>query len=97
VGALLGIQAISILIDPVTGARVDRILPLLLIFSVPLVDVAAVTISRLRRRRPILRGGTDHLSHRLCRAGMSVPAAVGLLVLASAVCGIASLFLLYSS
>jgi len=97
VGALLGIHAISILIDPVTGVRPDRGLGLLVLFAVPLVDVATVTISRRRRGRPILRGGTDHLSHRLCRYGMSVPGAVGLLVLASAVCGIASLFLLYSS
>jgi len=97
VGALLGIHAISILVDPITGVRADRALALLLIFAVPLADVATVTISRKRRGRPILRGGTDHLSHRLCRNGMSVPGAVGLLVLASAVCGIASLFLLYSS
>jgi len=96
VGALLGIHAISLLIDPMTGIRADRVLPLILLFAVPLADVATVTISRRRRGRPILRGGTDHLSHRLCRLGMSVPAAVGLLVLASAVCGIASLFFLYS-
>jgi len=97
VGALLGIHALGILIDPLVGIRPDRMIPLLLLFAVPLVDVATVTISRRLRGRPILRGGTDHLSHRLCRNGMTVPGAVGLLVLASAVCAIASLFLLYSS
>ena len=97
VGALLSVHAIGMLIDPLVGVRGDRIVPLLLIFGVPLADVATVTISRRLRGRPILRGGTDHISHRLVRAGMTVPGAVGLLVLASAVCGIASLFMLYSS
>ena len=63
----------------------------------PLADVATVTVSRWRRGRSVFRGGTDHLSHRLVRTGWTVPVAVGLLVLASAVCGIASLLLLYSS
>ncbi|MHC4952427.1 MAG: MraY family glycosyltransferase [Planctomycetota bacterium] len=97
VGALLGCHAIGVLIDPAIGVRGDRVIPLLLLFAVPLADVATVTVSRLRRHRPILRGGTDHLSHRLVRSGMSVPGAVGLLVLASAVCGIASLLMFYSS
>ena len=97
VGALLAVHMIGMLIDPLLGVRGDRVLPLLLIFAVPLADVATVTISRRKRSRPIFRGGTDHISHRLVRSGMTVPAAVGLLVLASAVCGIASLFLLSSS
>jgi UDP-GlcNAc:undecaprenyl-phosphate GlcNAc-1-phosphate transferase len=64
---------------------------------VPLADVATVTVSRLRRGRPIFRGGTDHLSHRLVRAGFTVPQAVLALVLASGVCGVASLLLAYFS
>jgi len=97
VGALLAIDAIDVLIDPAAGVRADRLLPLAVLFAVPLADVATVTVSRLRRGRPVFRGGTDHLSHRLVRRGFPLPVAVGLLVLASAVCGIASLLLLYAS
>lgn len=97
IGALLAIDALDLLIDPQQGVRPDRFVPLALLFAVPLADVATVTISRRRRGRPIFRGGTDHISHRLVRSGVPLPGAVGLLVLASAVCGIASLFLFYGS
>ena len=95
IGALFALDAIDLLV--VDGAvRGGRILPIALLFAIPLADVAAVTASRLKRRRPVFRGGTDHLSHRLVRLGWSVPRAVLLLVLASAVCGVASLFLVHS-
>ncbi|MHC4938574.1 MAG: MraY family glycosyltransferase [Planctomycetota bacterium] len=97
IGALLAIDALGLLIDPLQGVRPDRAIGVALLFTVPLADVATVTISRRRRGRPIFRGGTDHISHRMVRNGFSVPAAVGLLVLASAVCGIASLFFFYSA
>ena len=97
IGALLAIDALDLLVDELHGVRPERFLPLGLLFIVPLVDVVTVTVSRRRRGRPIFRGGIDHLSHRLVRLGFSVPAAVGLLVLASAVCGIASLFFFYGS
>lgn len=95
IGALLALDALSILIGE-QGVRVRFVMPLALVFAVPLIDAAVVTISRLRRGRPILRGGTDHLSHRLVRVGWSVPRAVLILVLASGVCGIASLILAHT-
>jgi UDP-GlcNAc:undecaprenyl-phosphate GlcNAc-1-phosphate transferase len=64
-----------------------------IVVAVPLVDVATVTVSRLRRKRPVFRGGTDHLSHRLVRLGFPVPRAVLVLVLASAVCGVSAVLL----
>ena len=95
VGALFGIDATRLLLaDGQFQAGV--FVPLCVLFAVPLADVATVTVSRLRRGRPIFRGGTDHLSHRLVRLGWPVPRAVTLLVLASAVCGIASLLLVHS-
>ncbi|MEM8886067.1 MAG: hypothetical protein AAGD14_18525 [Planctomycetota bacterium] len=97
IGALLAVDVIDLLIDPMVGVRGDRMLALLLLFAVPIADVATVTISRRRRGRPIFRGGTDHISHRLVRNGFSVPGAVGLLVLASAVCTVAALLLFYRS
>jgi UDP-GlcNAc:undecaprenyl-phosphate GlcNAc-1-phosphate transferase len=68
-------------------------LPLLVLFAIQIADVATVTASRLYRRRPVLRGGTDHLSHRLVRFGFPAPRAVLILVLASGACGVASLLL----
>jgi UDP-GlcNAc:undecaprenyl-phosphate GlcNAc-1-phosphate transferase len=96
VGALLGVEAVLLLEGP-TGLESRFLLPLALCFAIPLLDVATVTASRLRRRRPLFRGGTDHLSHRLVRRGVPVPRAVLLLVLASAVCGVSSLLLVHSS
>jgi UDP-GlcNAc:undecaprenyl-phosphate GlcNAc-1-phosphate transferase len=91
VGALLALDCVSLLQGP-SGIEAGRLLPLALLFAVPLVDAATVTVSRIRRKRPIFRGGLDHLSHRLVRRGFPVPTAVFVLVLASAVCGVASLF-----
>jgi UDP-GlcNAc:undecaprenyl-phosphate GlcNAc-1-phosphate transferase len=95
IGALLALEALQILLGD-DGVRSRFVPPLALVFAIPLADVAVVTVSRLRRKRPILRGGTDHLSHRLVRVGWTVPRAVLILVLASGVCGIASLLLVYS-
>jgi UDP-GlcNAc:undecaprenyl-phosphate GlcNAc-1-phosphate transferase len=94
VGALLACDALDLLFDE-AGFRARHALPLLLLFAVPIADVAAVTISRARRRRPIFRGGTDHLSHRLVRLGFPAPRAVLALVLMSAACGAASLLLFH--
>ena len=95
VGALLGMDALRVLVDR-DGVNGRFLLPLAVLFAVPLIDVVTVTVSRLRRGRPVLRGGTDHLSHRLVRQGFTVPRAVLTLVLASGVCGVASLFLVHS-
>jgi len=92
VGAMLGIDALRCFFA--TGSMRPRfLLPVLLLFLPQVVDMATVTFSRLRRHRPVFRGGTDHLSHRLVRRGFPVSRAVILLVLASAVCGAASLLL----
>lgn len=92
VGAMLAFDALGLLFEP--APRLERVLPLAILFAVPLVDTATVSVSRLRRGRPLFRGGLDHLSHRIVRAGWPVPGAVALLMLGSAVCGAASLLLL---
>ncbi len=90
IGALLACDAAVLLIGPY-GVRAPVLLPLLFLFAPQVADFATVSVSRVRRGVPIWRGGTDHLSHRLVRAGFSVPQAVLILVLASAVCGACSL------
>ncbi len=59
----------------------------LLVLAVPLADLAWVVILRTRRGQPFYLGDTNHLSHRLVRAGLN-PAAAGLLIwLVAAVLG----------
>jgi len=96
IGALLGLEAARLLVQP-DGVHIRYILPLALLFGVQLLDLTTVVVSRIRRHRPILRGGLDHLSHRLVRLGFPVAKAVFLLVLASGVCGLAALLLLLRS
>jgi UDP-GlcNAc:undecaprenyl-phosphate/decaprenyl-phosphate GlcNAc-1-phosphate transferase len=41
------------------------------VLAVPLFDTASVVLIRLRRRKPIFEGDTNHLAHRLAALGMS--------------------------
>ena len=43
-----------------------------LILGVPLFDTVLVVLARVRDRRPVYLGGTDHASHRLVHVGMSI-------------------------
>ncbi|MDH3591196.1 MAG: undecaprenyl/decaprenyl-phosphate alpha-N-acetylglucosaminyl 1-phosphate transferase [Planctomycetota bacterium] len=92
IGGLFAADVAVILIGP-NGLRTHALVPLAILFAVQIADFATVSISRQRAGRPLWEGGTDHLSHRLVRHGFAVPQAVLVLVLASAVCGFASLLL----
>jgi UDP-GlcNAc:undecaprenyl-phosphate GlcNAc-1-phosphate transferase len=65
------------------SASVRSVVPLLII-GLPLLDTATVAFGRARRRISILRGGRDHLSHRLVAVGLGRRAAVRLLLVAEA-------------
>ena len=65
----------------------------LLVLAVPLADLACVTVSRTLARRPFWVGDTNHLSHRLVRAGLSRPRAVLLIWLVAALVGALALTL----
>ncbi len=58
-----------------------------LVLGIPIFDTTLVTISRLRRRVPVSRGGRDHLSHRLVGSGLTHREAVMSLYLASCALG----------
>lgn len=49
------------------------------VLGLPIFDTSLVVLSRLRHRRGIFQGGRDHVSHRLVRIGLPVPATVRLL------------------
>ena len=59
----------------------------LLVLAVPLADLAWVVLLRTRQRRPFWIGDTNHLSHRLVRAGFSQTRAVLIIWLIAAVIG----------
>ena len=45
--------------------------PVILFFSIPLIDFITVVISRLKNGNSPMTGGTDHISHRLINLGYS--------------------------
>jgi UDP-GlcNAc:undecaprenyl-phosphate GlcNAc-1-phosphate transferase len=64
----------------------------LFVLAIPLIDLANVVISRTLHRKPFWIGDTNHLSHRLVRAGLSRTHAVLLIWLIATVVGAAALF-----
>ena len=59
----------------------------LLVLAVPLADLVWVVVLRTARRQPFWIGDTNHLSHRLVRAGFSPTRAVLLIWLLAVVIG----------
>lgn len=50
-------------------------------FALPAADTLFVLAQRLYGRRPLVRGNTDHLAHRLGRTGLTEPLATLILVM----------------
>ena len=75
-GFLLAVLAVKLRFD--APRQVTAFVPLV-VLGIPILDTATVTITRLAHRRSPLRGGRDHLSHRLVFLGLSVPHAVKVL------------------
>ena len=65
-----------------------------LVLAVPLFDTILVMVSRRRGGRPVLQGGTDHLSHRLTRLGLTPRGTAVAIYVAGAACGGLALALL---
>jgi UDP-GlcNAc:undecaprenyl-phosphate GlcNAc-1-phosphate transferase len=61
-----------------------------MLFLLPILDTALVTITRLLRGQSPVQGGTDHTSHRLIAFGLSEKQAVLALYLVALVSGIAA-------
>ena len=59
----------------------------LLVLAIPLLDLAQVSLFRTLNQKPFWIGDTNHLSHRLVRAGLSRVRAVLLLWLLAAIIG----------
>jgi UDP-GlcNAc:undecaprenyl-phosphate/decaprenyl-phosphate GlcNAc-1-phosphate transferase len=87
VGYLLAVMAILPHFYTKQNPNRLAVLSPLLVLAVPLIDLAQVAILRTLNRKPFWIGDTNHLSHRLVRAGLSRTRAVLVLWLAAAVIG----------
>ncbi len=87
VGYLLAVMAILPHFYTKQNPRPLAVLSPLLVLAVPLADLAWVVILRTRARKPFWIGDTNHLSHRLVRAGLSQTRAVLLIWLIAAMIG----------
>ena len=90
VGYLLAVMAILPHFYTKQNPHRLAVLSPLLVLAIPLIDLAQVVISRTLNRKPFWIGDTNHLSHRLVRAGMSRTRAVLLLWLVAVMIGIVS-------
>ena len=89
-GLLVGSCALLAGPRGVEGVSASVFAPLL-ILALPILDTSLVILVRLAERRPIWRGGCDHLSHRLVYVGFGERQAVAALLLLAAMCGAAGL------
>ncbi len=95
VGFLLA--ALALKLDLVGERGAIRAAVPVLILAVPLFDLVLVIASRLRRKRRIYIGGTDHSSHRLVLVGLSPRSVALTLYLAQLASGALALWLLVLS
>ena len=87
VGYLLAVMAILPHFYTKQNPHPLVVLAPLFVLAIPLVDLAQVVILRTLNRRPFWIGDTNHLSHRLVRAGLSRTRAVLVLWLIAAIIG----------
>ena len=88
VGYLLAVTAILPHFYTKQNPRPLAVLSPLLVLAVPLIDLAHVAVARTLNRKPFWVGDTNHLSHRLVRAGLSRTCAVLLLWLIAVMIGV---------
>ncbi len=69
----------------------------IVVLGVLIFDTTLVSLSRLRRRRSIFQGGSDHTSHRLVQIGLSQPRAVLTLYIAATALGAIALVMVRST
>jgi UDP-GlcNAc:undecaprenyl-phosphate/decaprenyl-phosphate GlcNAc-1-phosphate transferase len=93
VGYLLAVMAILPHFYTKQNPRPLAVLAPLFILAIPLLDLAQVSLFRALNKKPFWIGDTNHLSHRLVRAGFSKTTAVIILWLAAALIGLVALFI----
>jgi UDP-GlcNAc:undecaprenyl-phosphate GlcNAc-1-phosphate transferase len=92
-GFLLAVLAILPHFYTAQNPRPLAVLAPLLVLAVPLGDLVCVMWIRWRAGKPVWVGDTNHLSHRLVRAGLGKPQAVAVIWLLHAAAGAAAVWL----
>lgn len=69
----------------------------LIVLAVPLFDMLAVSVIRIRHGQPVYRGDVNHISHRFVRAGLSKPVTVLVIYLTVFALGLSALILLWAN
>ena len=87
VGYLLAVMAILPHFYTKQNPHPLAVLAPLLVLAIPLIDIVQVSFLRTLNKKPFWIGDTNHLSHRLVRAGFSRTRAVLLLWLAATILG----------
>jgi len=93
VGYLLAVMAILPHFYTKQSPRPFAVLSPLFVLAIPLLDLAQVVILRTLSKKPFWIGDTNHLSHRLVRAGFSRTKAVLILWLIATVVGLGAIAL----
>jgi UDP-GlcNAc:undecaprenyl-phosphate GlcNAc-1-phosphate transferase len=93
VGYLLAVMAILPHFYTKQNPRPLAVLAPLFVLAVPLLDLAQVSLFRTLKKKPFWIGDTNHLSHRLVRAGLNRTKAVLVLWLAATLIGVMAMFL----
>lgn len=86
-GFLLAVAAIRLRFD--APQQYTWVIPVLAL-GVPILDTTYVTVTRLARGASPLRGGRDHISHRLVLLGLGLRGAVTAIYVATAIFGLVS-------
>jgi UDP-GlcNAc:undecaprenyl-phosphate GlcNAc-1-phosphate transferase len=93
VGYLLAVMAILPHFYNKQNQHPLAVLAPLFVLAVPLLDLAQVSVFRTLNKKPFWIGDTNHLSHRLTRAGLNRTRAVLLLWLVAAAIGVIACWL----
>jgi len=93
VGYLLAVMAILPHFYNRQNQRPFAVLAPLFVLALPLIDLAQVSMIRTINKKPFWIGDTNHLSHRLVRAGFSRSTTVLILWLAAIAIGLIAAFL----
>jgi UDP-GlcNAc:undecaprenyl-phosphate GlcNAc-1-phosphate transferase len=93
VGYLLAVMAILPHFYTRQNPHPFAVLAPLFVLAIPLLDLAQVSLFRILHQQPFWIGDTNHLSHRLVRAGLSRTAAVLVLWLAATGLGLLAMVL----
>jgi len=72
-----------------------QIQPVILFFTIPIIDFLTVTISRIKSGNSPMTGGTDHMSHRLLKKGFTNNQVLFIFVLLSLIILIITLGIIY--